>query len=116
MPRRHTILIVDDTPTNIGIISSVLKDTFRTKVATNGEKALVLASADDKPEGVWKWLDANGSKYGLHRPMPGNDPAHVQSKGDWRKLAQALKASRVQIADARAAKAKSKVVASATGR
>jgi adenylate cyclase len=47
---RKTILIVDDTPTNIGVISSVLKDTFRTKVATNGEKALALASADDKPD------------------------------------------------------------------
>ena len=47
---RKTILIVDDTPTNIGIISSVLKNSFRTKVATNGEKALVLASADDRPD------------------------------------------------------------------
>jgi adenylate cyclase len=47
---RKTILIVDDTPTNIGIISSVLKDSFRTKVATNGEKALVLASAEDRPD------------------------------------------------------------------
>ena len=47
---RKTILIVDDTPTNIGIISSVLKDSFRTKVATNGEKALLLASAADKPD------------------------------------------------------------------
>jgi len=47
---RKTILIVDDTPTNIGIISSVLKDSFRTKVATNGEKALVLAAANDRPD------------------------------------------------------------------
>ena len=47
---RKTILIVDDTPINIGVISSVLKDSFRTKVATNGEKALVLASADDRPD------------------------------------------------------------------
>jgi class 3 adenylate cyclase len=45
-----TILIVDDTPTNIGIISALLKDKFKTKVATNGEKALVLARADDKPD------------------------------------------------------------------
>ena len=47
---RKTILIVDDTPTNIGIISSVLKNSFRTKVATNGEKALALASANDRPD------------------------------------------------------------------
>ena len=47
---RKTILIVDDTPTNIGMISSVLKNSFRTKVATNGEKALVLAAAADRPD------------------------------------------------------------------
>ena len=46
----RTILIVDDTPTNIGIISSVLKDSFRMKVATIGEKALVIASGDDRPD------------------------------------------------------------------
>ncbi|NJO34554.1 MAG: two-component system response regulator, partial [Rhodospirillales bacterium] len=39
------VLIVDDTPTNVGVISGVLKGAYRTKVATNGEKALVLASA-----------------------------------------------------------------------
>jgi adenylate cyclase len=43
------ILIVDDTPTNLGIVSGVLKDLYRTKVATNGEKALVLA-ASEKPD------------------------------------------------------------------
>jgi len=44
------ILIVDDTPLNIGVISGALKDSYKTKVATNGEKALVLASAKDKPD------------------------------------------------------------------
>jgi serine phosphatase RsbU (regulator of sigma subunit) len=44
------ILIVDDTPINIGVISGALKDSFRTKVATNGEKALAIASGDDKPD------------------------------------------------------------------
>src|SRR5215475_9218788 len=44
------ILIVDDTPTNIGVISGALKDSYKTKIATNGQKALALASAEDKPD------------------------------------------------------------------
>src|SRR6516164_6559683 len=44
------ILIVDDTPMNIGVISGALKDSYRTKIATNGEKALALASAEEKPD------------------------------------------------------------------
>jgi len=44
------VLIVDDTPTNIAVISGVLKNFFRTKIATNGEKALVLASSGGKPD------------------------------------------------------------------
>jgi phosphoserine phosphatase RsbU/P len=44
------ILIVDDTPLNIGVISGALKDSYKTKIATNGEKALVLASAEQKPD------------------------------------------------------------------
>jgi adenylate cyclase len=44
------VLIVDDTPANVLAITSVLKESFRTKVATNGEKALSLASAHDRPD------------------------------------------------------------------
>ena len=72
-------------------------------------RAVDVTSEDNNPEQVWKWLDQHGAKYGLHRPMPGNDPAHIQSRGDWRKLAQALRSSRVQIAEARDAKTKAKV-------
>lgn len=44
------ILIVDDTPTNIGVISGALRDSYKTKVATNGPKALSLACAEEKPD------------------------------------------------------------------
>jgi sigma-B regulation protein RsbU (phosphoserine phosphatase) len=44
------ILIVDDTPTNIGVISGALRDSYKTKVASNGQKALALASAEDQPD------------------------------------------------------------------
>jgi hypothetical protein len=40
----------------------------------------------------------------------------VQSRGDWRKLAQALRASRTQIAETKAAKAKAKVATAAAAR
>jgi phosphoserine phosphatase RsbU/P len=47
---QKTILVVDDTAINIGVISGALKDTYKTKVATSGEKALAIANGDDKPD------------------------------------------------------------------
>jgi adenylate cyclase len=47
---KKLVLIIDDTPINIEVISGVLKDSFRTKVATNGEKALAIASGPEKPD------------------------------------------------------------------
>jgi CheY-like chemotaxis protein len=44
------VLVVDDTPTNIAVVSGVLKESFRIKVATNGKKALAIARASDKPD------------------------------------------------------------------
>ncbi|MFZ3331610.1 MAG: SpoIIE family protein phosphatase [Candidatus Acidiferrales bacterium] len=50
MPAQKSILVVDDTPINIGVISGALKDSFATKVATSGEKALAIASGKEKPD------------------------------------------------------------------
>jgi class 3 adenylate cyclase len=47
---RKLVLIIDDTPTNVAVVSGLLKDSFKTKVATNGEKALALAAAAEKPD------------------------------------------------------------------
>jgi len=47
---QKSILIVDDTPINIGVISGALKDSFATKVATSGQKALAIASGKEKPD------------------------------------------------------------------
>ena len=41
------ILIVDDTPANIAIVSSLLEDTFALRVATNGERALAIAAREE---------------------------------------------------------------------
>ena len=48
--KQNLVLVVDDTPINISIISEVLKDSFRIKVATNGKTALAMARAPDKPD------------------------------------------------------------------
>ena len=47
---RKTILVVDDTPENLAVVTGVLKDAYRTKVATSGVKALALAGGDDPPD------------------------------------------------------------------
>jgi putative two-component system response regulator len=47
---KPTILVVDDTPDNLSLMSGLLKDTYRVKLAINGEKALQLAQADSKPD------------------------------------------------------------------
>jgi serine phosphatase RsbU (regulator of sigma subunit) len=49
-PEQKLILVVDDTPLNIGVITGALKDTYRTKVATSGAKALTIAAANEKPD------------------------------------------------------------------
>ncbi len=46
---QKTILIVDDTPINLGVVAGALKDSFNTKVATNGAKALEIAMGAEKP-------------------------------------------------------------------
>lgn len=40
---KTTILIVDDTPTNIQLLNSMLREQYKVKAATNGAKALKIA-------------------------------------------------------------------------
>lgn len=47
---RPTVLVVDDTPANIDLLSAMLREQHRVKVATNGPKALVLARAEPQPD------------------------------------------------------------------
>jgi hypothetical protein len=63
-------------------------------------RAVDLTNADGDAEVVWRWIDVNGAKFGLYRPIPGPDPAHVQSRGDSRKLALALRENRLRTAEA----------------
>jgi len=41
-----TLLLVDDAPANIQIANSILKDSYKIRIATNGAKALELASVN----------------------------------------------------------------------
>jgi sigma-B regulation protein RsbU (phosphoserine phosphatase) len=45
-----TLLLVDDEPANIQIVNSILKDIYKTRIATNGAKALELASQVPAPD------------------------------------------------------------------
>ena len=44
------VLLVDDEPANIQIVNSILKDEYKTRIATNGAKALDLANQDPAPD------------------------------------------------------------------
>lgn len=45
-----TVLIVDDIPANIAILSDLLKESYKIKVANNGQRAIELARAKEKPD------------------------------------------------------------------
>jgi putative two-component system response regulator len=47
---RETILVVDDTPENLTLMSALLKDIYRLKIANNGERALKIAQGKQQPD------------------------------------------------------------------
>ncbi len=48
--KQSTVLVVDDTPDNLSLMSGLLKDLYKVKVANNGEKALSIAASDNPPD------------------------------------------------------------------
>lgn len=48
--QQSTVLVVDDTPDNISLMSGLLKDFYKVKIANNGEKALKIAGSDSPPD------------------------------------------------------------------
>lgn len=62
-------------------------------------RAIDIMNTDGDDETVWHWIDAHGAKYGLRRPMPSYDPAHIQASGEWHRTAEALRASRARLAE-----------------
>ena len=45
-----TVLLVDDEPANIQIVNSILKEIYKTRIATSGQKALELANQVPPPD------------------------------------------------------------------
>ena len=47
---KQTVLVVDDTVENIDLLTEVLGEEYRVRVATSGEKALKIVYSDDPPD------------------------------------------------------------------
>ena len=48
--QKPTILVVDDTPDNLSLMSGLLKELYKVKVANNGEKAIKVVQGDSPPD------------------------------------------------------------------
>ncbi len=60
-------------------------------------RAVDITSADGEPDPIWHWIDSHGGKYGLNRPMPRIDPAHIQARGAYHDLAHTLREARLKL-------------------
>ena len=49
-PKKATILVVDDTPDNLILMSNLLEGDYNVRIVTSGEKALKIAMSDSPPD------------------------------------------------------------------
>ncbi len=82
--KKPIILVVDDVPENIDLLSGVLRPLYKVKAALNGERALKIANSEPRPDlilldvmmpeidghEVCRQLKKN-SVYICHRKKPG---------------------------------------------
>jgi hypothetical protein len=61
-------------------------------------RAIDITSAEGNSSAVWHWIDSHGAKFGLRRPMPSADPAHIQPRNSFHDLAHQLREARVKLA------------------
>ena len=47
---KPVVLVIDDTPDNLQLMSGILQGQYRVKVANNGERGLKIAMADPAPD------------------------------------------------------------------
>jgi hypothetical protein len=62
-------------------------------------RAIDITSAEGDSSAIWHWIDAHGAKFGLRRPMPSADPAHVQPRNAFHDLAHQLREARLRRED-----------------
>jgi hypothetical protein len=60
-------------------------------------RAIDITSTEGDASVVWHWIDAHGARFGLRRPMPGVDPAHVQPQNSFHDLTRQLREARMKL-------------------
>ena len=50
MSRKPIVLVVDDTPSNLDVLTAILKDTYQVKVAINGTIGIKIAKMVPQPD------------------------------------------------------------------
>lgn len=64
-------------------------------------RAIDITTADGHDaDAVWRWIDRNGARFAMARPMPGYDPAHIQARGNYQQIASSLRGKRSRYAGA----------------
>jgi len=48
--QRRTLLVVDDTPENLAVLGEILMPEYRVRVASSGERGLIVAASEPQPE------------------------------------------------------------------
>jgi len=62
-------------------------------------RAIDITNAQGDSSATWHWIDAHGAKFGLRRPMPSADPAHIQPRNSFHDLARQLREARLKLDD-----------------
>ena len=57
-------------------------------------RCIDLWTTEGHVDALFAWIDRAGRRFGLLRPMPSADPAHVSTVGDWRAIAFRLRVER----------------------
>jgi hypothetical protein len=57
-------------------------------------RCIDLWTTEGRVDALFAWIDRAGRRFGLLRPMPSADPAHVSTVGDWRAIAFRLRVER----------------------